>query len=84
MSKEISSPAFPTTGYFETDGRWMVQTEGMSLRDWFAGQSLQGMLAGCPPGEIVEEKSTAEWCYQMADAMIAERNENRFNVNSTS
>jgi hypothetical protein len=44
---------------------------GMSLRDWFAGMALQGMLA-CPEsmGGI---NQFAECAYEYADAMLAER-----------
>ena len=48
--------------------------EGMSLRDWFAGQALNGMVAS-------EVKDAAErfarGAYALADAMIAERNKER-------
>ncbi len=44
---------------------------GMSLRDWFAGQALVGMLARyggvCEPGEV------AWMAHKVADAMIEER-----------
>lgn len=45
---------------------------GMSLRDWFAGQALQGMLAN-------DDASGAVWsafakdAYACADAMLAAR-----------
>ena len=47
---------------------------GMTLRDWFAGQALMGLLA-C--GEHNEHTSsvTAAASYQMADAMLAAREE---------
>ncbi len=53
-------PAFPQGGSTLADGR-----EGMSLRDWFAGQALVRMQ-GTPA-------KTAEWAYKVADAMLAER-----------
>lgn len=42
----------------------------MSLRDWFAGQMLAGICANpdCGNPDI-----TAEYCYRVADAMLAER-----------
>ena len=45
---------------------------GMSLRDYFAGQALQGMSAGqwLDPGDYPE---VARRCYAKADAMLAER-----------
>lgn len=52
--------------------------DGMSLRDWFAGMALQGMLAAnspCMPE--VSDKNVdailARESYASADAMIAER-----------
>lgn len=44
---------------------------GMTLRDWFAGQALSGMMANSYYHEsgIVPIKD----CYHFADAMIAER-----------
>lgn len=50
-----------------------VYHTGMSLRDWFAGMALQGLIAD-------EGYSTNKWpfnlvldAYKIADAMIAER-----------
>lgn len=54
--------------------------EGMTLRDWFAGQALSRMSSELwPSGEGFEEtnrilvKRCSAWAYQYADAMIAER-----------
>ena len=55
-------PAFPG----ETWG-----SKGMSLRDYFAGQALAGLLA-CPNTSGVERAFTLN-AYQYADAMLAER-----------
>ncbi len=43
---------------------------GMTLRDWFAGQALAGMLdrAYGIPVNVIAERS-----YQMADAMLSAR-----------
>jgi hypothetical protein len=46
---------------------------GMSLRDWFAGQALAGILASYPPNEKIDVSIVAMWSYDLADAMIAER-----------
>ena len=50
--------------------------EGMTLRDWFAGQYLQGELAS-QNGDLqyTPERfsEVANWAYKIADAMIAER-----------
>ena len=47
---------------------------GMSLRDWFAGQALAGLMAninisGCNPDDY------AQLAYEYSDAMIAARKE---------
>lgn len=52
---------------------------GMSLRDYFAGQTLVGTLAAEFEGEggvgaWTSEKHLADYCYKVADAMIAARN----------
>jgi len=45
---------------------------GMSLRDWFAGQALSGMLAD--EGEAgYKAQTAASRSYELADAMLAER-----------
>jgi hypothetical protein len=49
-----------------------ADTQGMSLRDWFAGQALSGFLAGDPQTEW-KPTAVAACAYGMADAMIAAR-----------
>jgi len=44
--------------------------QGMSLRDWFAGQALAGILAG---GKASSFKMFASDAYTAADAMLAAR-----------
>ena len=47
---------------------------GMSLRDWFAAMALQGELASQQGGnEVYNAEELALWCYQVADAMLKER-----------
>ena len=52
-------------------------SEGMTLRDWFAGQALQRFAHGLgvlsEDGEKYECERYAKCAYFMADAMIAER-----------
>jgi hypothetical protein len=45
-------------------------SEGLDLRDWFAGLAMQGMMhdVSQPVGEVI-----AEWAYQVADAMMKAR-----------
>ena len=52
---------------------------GMSLRDWFAGQALSGILSssGCQLFREAEIPliEIAEYANRLADAMLAARNE---------
>lgn len=74
MSSEIDNggPAFPVADSVYPNGQIQYGFTGMTLRDWFAGQALAGLLANAtlgsePAGEI------ARWSYETADAMLAER-----------
>ena len=60
-------PAFP--GECGNDPKDLRR--GMSLRDWFAGQALAGMLADHEMNATPEVY--AEWAHKVADAMLAER-----------
>lgn len=73
MSKDTGGSAFPN------DGSWANghSESGMTLRDYFAAQTLSGWLANAPihPAEHpVTAQEAAELAYKMADAMLAERN----------
>lgn len=62
--------AFPQADRFSPQGE-----PGMSLRDWFAGQALAGWMSD-PNASIAEpelRERLAAGCYEMADAMLAER-----------
>lgn len=54
--------------------------EGMSLRDYFAGQALAGIgtwMPGYSTPELANPETLrqrATWAYQQADAMLGERN----------
>jgi hypothetical protein len=54
-------PAFPDN-----------QQDGMTLRDYFAAQALQGMLAGVPGGHLIPANLAPE-CYRHADEMLKAR-----------
>jgi hypothetical protein len=51
--------------------------KGMSLRDWFAGMAMQGMLAAGPGSDgwvaCEDPNDLAQACLEYADAMLAER-----------
>lgn len=71
MSDELNDggPAFPVT-----EAPYSPNNHGMSLRDWFAGQALAGLLAQSSGTAFGSDHSIgALWAYQMADAMLAAR-----------
>lgn len=47
--------------------------EGMSLRDWFAGQALAGLLAASDADHPTW--AITDYAYRVADAMLAARQE---------
>lgn len=66
-------PAFPVAGVFQ-QGSALVRFDGMSLRDFFAGQALAGILANSSPDGFDKYTSTAaDTAYDYADAMLAAR-----------
>lgn len=79
--REDGGPAFP--GYKEDivlrDERYEDIERpmgGMSLRDYFAGQALAGMLAKGTDGQFSKPEGVARaalWSYEYADAMLKER-----------
>ncbi len=53
---------------------------GMTLRDWFAGLALAGLLADTRSAENIRDESTltetfARWSYEYADQMLKARGE---------
>ena len=66
--KDDGGPAFP----YDVQRNGRGYHDGMSLRDWFAGQALAGFL----PRSIYDDTSfpqAAIDAYGYADAMLAER-----------
>ena len=56
------------------ESRGGYPANGMSLRDWFAGQALAGLLASGVASERGQTcEDVAQIAYANADAMIAER-----------
>ena len=47
--------------------------EGMTLRDWFAGQALAGLAAHMEENSPLTREADAETIYKWADAMLAQR-----------
>jgi len=61
--KNTGGPAFP-----------IGSNAGMSLRDWFAGQAMQGLIeATVGPETVWTPDELAESAYVMADAMLSQR-----------
>ena len=67
MEKNDGGPAFPR---IPMSNEKPEDCKGMSLRDYFAGKALQGLLAGARSEKL---SYLAEWAYNYADAMLAER-----------
>lgn len=78
-------PAFPRATYVELDqaeyrpnvpGRGSISgDDGMSLRDWFAGQLVPVLVAAAikSQADSLSKEKIATDAYDMADAMLAER-----------
>lgn len=71
-------PAFPATlpGHTYGDGSSelpSVAQEGMTLRDYFAGQALQGYCSQYGVAEPDARMAIAARCYAIADAMLDSR-----------
>lgn len=70
MTREHNPQAFPMPASENSQGGHHEQN-GMSLRDWFAGMALQGIVANPEASGSIEE--IAHYSYRYADAMLAER-----------
>jgi hypothetical protein len=78
MKPPLNQPAFPRP-YSEHDGsggtdRWYAQ-DGMTMREWYAGQALAGLLANRFPN--LPNKTVIDWysdmaqtAFYLADAML--------------
>jgi hypothetical protein len=64
-TRNDGGPAFPSG----ENGIYAMRS-GMTLRDWFAGQVLAGLLAD---GDFHSADGAAACAYEYADAMLAER-----------
>ena len=73
MSANDGGPAYPVhANHALIDGRVVaVHEQGMSLRDWFAGKALQGILANPDCPERVADAVDSSW--RIADAMLRAR-----------
>lgn len=87
MTAKDGGPAFPRSafapeGVRSEDCCITDAQDGMSLRDYFAGQALAGFISGGAIGHITgdldqsnatAEKTIAFSAYRFADAMVAAR-----------
>lgn len=70
-------PAFSRSGFYHNGSTAEYDchsTDGMSRRDWFAGQALAGYLAN-KEGWEAKADIIARDCYAIADAFIAKGKE---------
>lgn len=79
-----ANPTFP--GQYDDNGTWNEGAPGKSLRDWFAGQALTGLVSAMQDEKarkltrinasasgIGGKEQIAAAAYEYADAMLAER-----------
>ena len=72
MSKiNDGGPAFPSTIQYFPDDKNANEEQGMTLRDWFAGQALAGLLR--EGIDIYGTGDTASTAYKVADTMLRAR-----------
>ena len=79
--KQDGGPAFPAStrpmqdeyGYGHQDGLSTWQYGGMTLRDYFAANAMQGMLANQHQYRANDEHMFARDAYVVADAMLRAR-----------
>jgi len=69
--KKDGGPAFPTLRFDNAMRPEPVGYHGLTMRDWFAGQMLPRIGAGWPNDQ--NKSLLAQRCYEIADAMLAER-----------
>lgn len=70
--KLTGGPAFPTLA----DNGHAMNQDGMTLRDWFAGKALMGMMASRNPNSPrFHPDDDAAYVYAVAEAMLRERSE---------
>jgi hypothetical protein len=65
-------PAYPTRNYAAIVPISTGYSEGMTLRDYFAGKAMQGLLLD-DNGDFSDRNWLAEKAYEFADAMLKAR-----------
>jgi len=76
MNKNDGGPAYPHEKVTNRTGPVITKWKnypGMSLRDWFAGMALQGMMSDSRFREELKAIGVAKYSYTIADDMLQER-----------
>ena len=76
MTKDTGGPAFPS-GLIDPstpEDAVLPIHNGMTLRDYFAGKAIQGILtATLTPNTVWSQDEAAKTAYNVADAMLKAR-----------
>lgn len=70
MSTLANQPAFPAQSHVKPNGEVHPFQSGMTLRQYYAGKALQGLLSD-PAGNSPYERFASD-AVRLADALIAE------------
>lgn len=70
-----SSPIYPQPAS-SSDAQWAgAQIGGMTLREYFAGQALAGIMASDTWNDVPSDKDVAQYCVNVSDALCAKLSE---------
>jgi hypothetical protein len=74
---EDGGSAYPLPVHLSLEGDEHIAYPGMSLRDWFAGQAITGVIRQCAQDLRHRDDAPADYfamkAFEIADAMIAAR-----------
>jgi hypothetical protein len=73
MVVSMNTPAFPQTNDRVVASISIANSQGMTLRDYFAAKAMQGMMADGQAFRLVAESTLANTAYEIADAMLKAR-----------
>ncbi len=74
MSKDTGGYAYPRSVWKgDSDNYTDKETGGMTLRDYFAGQALVGIMSQIEIIDCDTDNYVSRVAYKIADAMITER-----------